>query len=91
MADAHSTPDTPVFKISQPERYQRVGYRPNKGGTSTPAINISGKWLQEAGFSTGQPIKRRVMPGCIVITAQDIRELWRCLEELSREPFDDTL
>ncbi|MFP1773692.1 hypothetical protein ACLECU_12385 [Lonsdalea quercina] len=28
------------------------------------------------------------MPGCIVITVQDIRELWRCMEGLSREPFD---
>ncbi|WP_413556418.1 SymE family type I addiction module toxin [Brenneria sp. L3-3Z] len=72
--DAYSAPFTPVFKISQPERYQRVGYRPNRGDTSTPAINISGKWLQEAGFSTGQPLKLRVMPGCIVITVQDIRE-----------------
>ncbi|RLM18181.1 hypothetical protein BIY29_18610 [Brenneria alni] len=89
MADAHSTPDTTIFKISQPERYQRVGYRPNKGDTSTPAINISGKWLQEAGFSTGQPLKLRVMPGCIVITVQDLRELWRCLEGLSLQPFDE--
>ncbi|QTF07881.1 type I toxin-antitoxin system SymE family toxin [Brenneria izadpanahii] len=89
MADAHSTPDTTIFKISQPERYQRVGYRPNRGDTSTPAINISGKWLQEAGFSSGQPLKLRVMPGCIVITVQDLRELWHCLEGLSREPFDE--
>ncbi|WP_139823982.1 SymE family type I addiction module toxin, partial [Lonsdalea iberica] len=54
-----------------------------------PAINISGKWLQDAGFSTGQPLKLRVMPSCIVITVQDIRELWRCLERLSREPFNE--
>ncbi|MDX5630764.1 MULTISPECIES: SymE family type I addiction module toxin [unclassified Brenneria] len=84
--DAYSAPFTPVFKISQPERYQRVGYRPNRGDTSTPAINISGKRLQEAGFSTEQPLK---LPGCNVITVQDIRERWRCLEELSREPFDE--
>ncbi|MFE8100741.1 hypothetical protein RBA63_13140 [Brenneria goodwinii] len=29
------------------------------------------------------------MPGCIVITVQDIRELWRCLEGLSLQPFDE--
>ncbi|QCR09837.1 type I toxin-antitoxin system SymE family toxin [Brenneria rubrifaciens] len=75
--------------MSQPERYQRVGFRPNKGDSSTPTINISGKWLQEAGFSTGLPLKLRVMPGCLVITVQDIRELWYCLEGLSREPFDE--
>ncbi|MFP1740370.1 SymE family type I addiction module toxin [Lonsdalea quercina] len=89
MADAHSTPDTAVFKISQHERYQRVGYRPNKGNTSTPAINISGKWLTEAGFTTGQPLKLRVMPGCIVITVQDIRALWQDLHALSIAPFDE--
>ncbi|MDX5631076.1 MULTISPECIES: SymE family type I addiction module toxin [unclassified Brenneria] len=87
--DAYSAPFIPVFKISQPERYQRVGYRPNRGDTSTPAINISGKWLQEAGFSTGQPLKLRVMPGCIVITVQDLRALWHCLEGLSLQPFDE--
>ncbi|MFP1807426.1 SymE family type I addiction module toxin [Lonsdalea quercina] len=46
-------------------------------------------WLQEAGFSTGQPLKLRVMPGCIVITVQDLRELWHCLEGLSLQPFDE--
>ncbi|RNM22155.1 hypothetical protein EFS38_14620 [Dickeya undicola] len=30
----------------------------------------------------------RVMPGCMVITAQNTRELWHCLEGLSIEPFD---
>ncbi|MCG8711118.1 type I toxin-antitoxin system SymE family toxin [Brenneria sp. 4F2] len=71
------------------ERYQRVGYRPNRGDTATPAITISGKWLQGGGFSTGQPFKLRVMPGCLVITAQDIRELWFMLPGLSRAPFDE--
>ncbi|WP_317984064.1 SymE family type I addiction module toxin [Affinibrenneria salicis] len=40
---------------------------PTGADTSTPAINISGKWLQEAGFSTGQSLKLRVMPGCLVL------------------------
>ncbi|MFP1754373.1 SymE family type I addiction module toxin [Lonsdalea quercina] len=57
--------------------------------SSTFGISISGKWLTEAGFTTGRPLKLRVMPGCIVITAQDLRELWHCLEGLSREPFDE--
>ncbi|MEE3664890.1 SymE family type I addiction module toxin [Brenneria sp. g21c3] len=54
-----------------------------------PVITITGKWLQETGFSTGQPLKLRVMPGCLVITVQDISELWHCLEGLSRESFDE--
>ncbi|WP_231578149.1 MULTISPECIES: SymE family type I addiction module toxin [Dickeya] len=53
MADAHSTPDTAVFKISQHERFTRVGYCPVKGNHDTPAINIAGQWLKEAGFRLG--------------------------------------
>ncbi|NPE57182.1 hypothetical protein HLB28_19945 [Dickeya dadantii] len=30
----------------------------------------------------------RIMPGCMVITAQNTRELWHCLEGLGIEPFD---
>ncbi|MFP9228582.1 hypothetical protein A0E43_08465 [Pectobacterium cacticida] len=52
-------------------------------------MNLAGHWLKEAGFSTGLPLKLRIMPGCIVITVQDLRELWRCLEGLSREPSDE--
>ncbi|UJR62513.1 SymE family type I addiction module toxin [Dickeya zeae] len=89
MADAHSTPDTTVFKISQHERFTRVGYRPVKGNHDTPAITMAGHWLKEAGFRTGQPLKLRVMPGCIVITTQDIRALWQDLHALSVAAFDE--
>ncbi|WOA50886.1 SymE family type I addiction module toxin [Dickeya solani] len=89
MADAHSTPDTTVFKISQAERFTRVGYRPIKGNHDTPAINIAGQWLKDAGFTTGQALKLRIMPGCIVITTQDIHELWGNLHALSIAPFDE--
>ncbi|WP_206194041.1 hypothetical protein [Serratia microhaemolytica] len=29
-----------------------------------------------------------MMPKCLVITGQDINELWQCLEGLSVEPFE---
>ncbi|WP_052210218.1 SymE family type I addiction module toxin [Dickeya fangzhongdai] len=45
-------------------------------------------WLTEAGVTDGMPLKIRIMPGCMVITAQNTRELWHCLEGLSIEPFD---
>ncbi|WP_326489370.1 SymE family type I addiction module toxin [Pectobacterium versatile] len=32
--------------------------------------------MKDAGFSTGQPLRLRIMPSCIVITTQDIHELW---------------
>jgi len=35
------------------------------------------------------PLKIRVMPSCLVISAQNIMELWHCLEGLSIDPFDE--
>ncbi len=34
------------------------------------------------------PLKIRVMPDCIVITTQDTRELWGCVEGLSMLPIN---
>lgn len=46
-------------------------------------IFLRGEWVTQAGFTDGMPIKIRVMPDCIVITAQNPRELWGCVEGLS--------
>ncbi|WOA52027.1 SymE family type I addiction module toxin [Dickeya solani] len=89
MADAHSTSDTAVFKISQHEHFTHVGHHPVKGNHDTPAINIAGQWLKEAGFRLGQPLKLRVMPSCIVITVQNIHALWQDLHALSIASFDE--
>jgi toxic protein SymE len=34
------------------------------------SITLKGYWLEDAGFTTGTPLKIRVMPGCLVLTAQ---------------------
>ncbi|MCT4713112.1 SymE family type I addiction module toxin [Enterobacteriaceae bacterium H11S18] len=41
--------------------------------THEPAtsITLKGNWLNDAGFVTGTPLKIRVMPGCLVLTAQE--------------------
>ncbi|CNL05932.1 SymE family type I addiction module toxin [Yersinia aldovae] len=36
-----------------------------------PTITLKGYWLEDAGFTTGTPLKIRVMPGCLVLTAQE--------------------
>jgi len=36
----------------------------------------------------GMPLKIRVMPDCIVITAQNTCELWGCVEGLSIAPIN---
>ncbi|WP_367302957.1 SymE family type I addiction module toxin [Pantoea ananatis] len=52
------------------------------------AIFLRGEWLEQAGFIDGIQLKIRVMPACIVITTQDIRELWGCVEGLSVVPIN---
>ena len=47
------------------------------------AIFLRGEWVAQAGFVGGMPLKIRVMPDCIVITAQNTRELYGCAEGLS--------
>ena len=47
------------------------------------AVHLGGEWLSQAGFIDGMPIKVRVMKDCIVITPQNTRELWGCIEGMS--------
>ncbi|ECI3507824.1 type I toxin-antitoxin system SymE family toxin [Salmonella enterica subsp. arizonae] len=42
-----------------------------------------GEWMPLAGFTAGMPVKIRVMKDCIVITPQNTRELWGCIEGMS--------
>lgn len=36
-----------------------------------PAITLKGGWLKEAGFDTGTQLNVRVLPGCLILTAQE--------------------
>ncbi|HCM2699707.1 TPA: type I toxin-antitoxin system SymE family toxin [Salmonella enterica subsp. enterica serovar Yaba] len=47
------------------------------------SIHLYGEWMPQAGFINGMPVKIRVMKDCIVITPQNTRELWGCLEGMS--------
>jgi len=71
MADPHSTPDFPAEKT---ERSLIVGYRPQGANKNTPSLILSGKWLREAGFDTGQQVCVKVVDGCIVLMAYNDRE-----------------
>ncbi len=71
MATPHSTSDLPATK---PERTFIVGYRPKCLDTSTPSITLSGKWLREAGFETGNHYTLKMMPGCLVLVALTDKE-----------------
>lgn len=54
-------------QISKAQRQYIVGYIPNRGDTSTPNINLKGKWLREAGFETGAHLTVKISNGCIVL------------------------
>ncbi|MBH0368970.1 SymE family type I addiction module toxin [Salmonella enterica] len=47
------------------------------------SVRLYGEWMPQAGFINGMPVKIRVMKDCIVITPQNTRELWGCLEGMS--------
>lgn len=64
MADSHSISDAP---IAETERSVIVGYRPQGRDKSTPKLQLSGKWLREAGFDTGTQITVKVLAGRIVL------------------------
>lgn len=66
MADLHSNLDITATGTS---RELIVGYRPRGRDKSSPSLTISGKWLREVGFDTGQHYTLRAMNGCIVLTA----------------------
>ncbi|OSM93881.1 MULTISPECIES: SymE family type I addiction module toxin [Lonsdalea] len=83
MANAHSTPDTPISKT---ERRCVVGYRPQNGNTSTPALTLSGKWLREAGFETGVNVTVRITDGCIVLIpdSDEVQQLQQQLYKIKQ-------
>ncbi len=67
-----------------PQRRYTVGYAPQRGDTSRPALNLSGKWLREAGFDTGTGVTVKIADGCIVLIADDLQtqELRKELKQL---------
>jgi toxic protein SymE len=73
MAEQDSKPE--VVTTEAPElktRRYTVGYiRDWKTHDKATAITLKGGWLNDAGFETGAALKVRVMPGCLVLTAQE--------------------
>ncbi len=69
MAEAHHKPEAHMPTTT---RAYTVGYvRDSRTFEPAPAVTLKGHWLEEAGFPTGTPLKIRVMPGCLILTAQE--------------------
>ncbi|MBK5144384.1 type I addiction module toxin, SymE family [Budviciaceae bacterium BWR-B9] len=75
---------TPHLSITQ--RRYTVGYIPNRGDTSTPLLNLSGKWLKEAGFDTGTGVTVKITEGCIVLIPDndEVKELREQLKQVKQ-------
>lgn len=67
MATIPTESQTASQEIVKNQRRYTVGYVPNRGDTSTPALNLSGKWLREAGFDTGNGVTVKIAGDCIVL------------------------
>lgn len=67
MATIPTESQTTSQEIVKNQRRYTVGYVPNRGDTSTPALNLSGKWLREAGFETGNGVTVKIAGDCIVL------------------------
>ena len=59
----HPSSATPI----KTERRYTVSYVPQQGNTSTPSLNLSGKWLNEVGFDTGTGVTVKIAGDCIVL------------------------
>lgn len=67
MATIPTQTQTKSKKPVKTERHYTVRYVPNRGDTSTPALNLSGKWLREVGFDTGAKVTVKIAEDCIVL------------------------
>ena len=63
------TGDERYIKVKQSYYDYRIKEQPaNSGSRCVPTIQMTGHWLQQAGFSINTPLKIRVTEGCLVIT-----------------------
>ncbi|EOU7475436.1 TPA: SymE family type I addiction module toxin [Escherichia coli] len=56
------------------------------GDTSTPALNLSGKWLRDAGFDTGTGVTVKISEGCLILIAEcnEVQELRKELYQVKQ-------
>lgn len=73
MAEQDSKSEVVTTEVPElKNRRYTVGYiRDWKTHSASASITLKGNWLDDAGFKTGTPLKVRVMPGCLVLTAQE--------------------
>lgn len=68
-------------RISKAQRQLKVSYASTRHSSQTdnmtvrysrcPALHLKGKWLEEAGFTTGQPVNIMIQHGQLIICPAD--------------------
>ncbi|MGS3451376.1 SymE family type I addiction module toxin [Klebsiella electrica] len=58
--------------------------------TCRASLRLNGRWIEEAGFTTGTKIDVRVMPGCLVITTRPVETpLMKEFNDISQLPEEE--
>ncbi|UYA58692.1 type I toxin-antitoxin system SymE family toxin [Pectobacterium colocasium] len=71
MAERDSKSEPRATEVKEPQRHYTVGYAPNGGKKPpSPQLKLSGKWLEDLGFNTGQPVIVTVERGKLVIETE---------------------
>ena len=71
MAERDSKSEPRATEVKEPQRHYTVVYAPNGGKKPpSPQLKLSGRWLEELGFNTGQPVIVTVERGKLVIEAE---------------------
>ncbi|MFC0138948.1 SymE family type I addiction module toxin [Erwinia mallotivora] len=67
MAETHHNPETgtPTTRCYTVVYVSDAKYRP------VPAVTLKGHWLREMGFDTGTALEVKVLPGCLILAAQE--------------------
>lgn len=86
MATIPTQTDLLSEKPVKTQRRYTVGYVPNHGDTSTPSLNLSGKWLRDVGFETGTGVTVKIAGDCIVLIPDndEIHELRKQLQQIKQ-------
>ncbi|MEI7348148.1 SymE family type I addiction module toxin [Dickeya chrysanthemi] len=71
MAGRDSKSEPRATEVKEPQRHYTVGYVPNGSrGNPPPQLTLKGRWLEDLGFNTGQPVIVTVERGRLVIEAE---------------------
>lgn len=71
MAKRDCKSEPRATEVKEPQRHYTVSYTPNgMKGNPPPQLTVKGRWLEDLGFNTGQPVIDTVERRRLVIEAE---------------------